>query len=376
VVLRGIITEYASKNISTSGTSANIVIEDCVARYGSGESGGGDGMNIGGQGPVTIRRCIIHENAHSGIYVFQGGIQSGLIEDCDSYGNGTVWTEYAQGFVISGRENFTDDEKTKNVTFRRCIAYGNGTGFGNQDTIDCTFEDCISWRTQAEDNSDGRGFIMGNHGTGRGTLVRRCVSFDNAEKGFEITNNPGCVVYQCTTFDNDHWGFRQSQADGVIKNICTFLGSPSLAAYSNPIEAVYSDSAPRLTDVDEARSLASQYEDGLISRSEFLSAFREAMTPAAGSPLIDNGVFVTTVASSGSGTSIPVTDNPTRRFVVGDQVQVDDGDNDPGTKTLAVIVALQEDSIVVDQEVSYQQGRGVHTPYNGNAPDIGAFESP
>ena len=61
--------------------------------------------------------------------------------------------------------------------------------------------------------------------------------------------------------------------------------------------------------------------------------------------------------------------------VQGDLIQVDDGDGNAATMPRVQIVSMTADSITVDQPVTFGNGAGIALPYDGNAPDIGAFES-
>lgn len=90
------------------------------------------------------------------------------------------------------------------------------------------------------------------------------------------------------------------------------------------------------------------------------------------SPMIDAGAFLTITA--GSGTRITVADS--RYFfdgfgiVDGDRVQIES--NAPVRIT---DVNYSNHVITVDQSITRGSGNGVSLPYNGSAPDIGAWES-
>ncbi|MFX0195092.1 MAG: DUF1565 domain-containing protein [Candidatus Hodarchaeota archaeon] len=89
---------------------------------------------------------------------------------------------------------------------------------------------------------------------------------------------------------------------------------------------------------------------------------------------IDKGAFLTRTTSGGSGTIIQV---GTARYFTdgfgiedqGDVIQV--GSNSPVRVTH---VDYDNNIITVDRSISWNNGDGVSLPYNGSAPDIGAFE--
>lgn len=95
--------------------------------------------------------------------------------------------------------------------------------------------------------------------------------------------------------------------------------------------------------------------------------------PQTGSPAIDAGTFLTTITSTtGSGTSFVVAD--ARYFsdgfgiVTGDTIQI--GSN---IRTISS-VNYTTNAITVTSSVSWTTGMNVSLPYNGTAPDIGAYE--
>ena len=92
-----------------------------------------------------------------------------------------------------------------------------------------------------------------------------------------------------------------------------------------------------------------------------------------GSPAIDAGGALTTVRTTGSGTSLPVGD---ARFfhdgfgvTTGDSIVV-------GTRGSAVIIAIndQTNTLTLNRSLSWTAGDAVYRPFNGNAPDMGALE--
>ena len=95
----------------------------------------------------------------------------------------------------------------------------------------------------------------------------------------------------------------------------------------------------------------------------------------AGSPMIDQGAFLTKTISSGSGTKIAVED--ARYFM--DGWGIGDGDLiqlEGGADTARIVhVDYEKNLLTVDKPLRWTKGQGVSLPYSGSAPDIGAYES-
>jgi hypothetical protein len=94
----------------------------------------------------------------------------------------------------------------------------------------------------------------------------------------------------------------------------------------------------------------------------------------AGSPAVDQGVFLTTTTGDGSGTVIPVQDASyfTDGFgiILGDEIQLQGA-----AQTVRIVsVDYAANQITVDVPLSWTSGQGVGLPHEGSSPDIGAFE--
>ena len=93
-----------------------------------------------------------------------------------------------------------------------------------------------------------------------------------------------------------------------------------------------------------------------------------------GSPAIDAGGPLTTTTSAGTGTVIPVADSfyfyDGYGLTQGDLIQV-------GANTNLRVMAVDDVSsrVTVDRSISWNNGDAVTLPFNGSAPDAGAFES-
>ncbi len=98
---------------------------------------------------------------------------------------------------------------------------------------------------------------------------------------------------------------------------------------------------------------------------------------AAGSPMIDQGPWVTTTTAAGSGTDLPVSDAswfydgfgiPSES---GDEIQLD------GQPEVARVtsVDLAANRLKLDRSLTWKEGQGVSLRYGGARPDPGAYES-
>lgn len=92
------------------------------------------------------------------------------------------------------------------------------------------------------------------------------------------------------------------------------------------------------------------------------------------SPCIDIGGFVTTTTQAGQGTEIPVDDasyfSDGFGVVEGDRIQLE------GETARLQILSIDygQNLLTVDTDATWTAGQGVSLPYQGTAPDIGAFE--
>lgn len=418
ITIRGLLLDNSANKNLMIANSEDITIEDCISRNGHV-----DGISVSStQGPerrIIIRRCVIHDNGNSGLQFRYSafGVFGALVEDCDSYNNGALVTENAEGFEVFG--------PCEDITFRRCIAYNNiSSNFAAVDPVRMTVEDCIGWGTTTQGDADGRSFILGLHANGTGVIVRRCVSFDSPRVGLMFTNSPEATGYNNTVFDcgfhrpgevdpPNKSGIAIDGANGIYRNLLAFdnnldfNGQPDPSARdirmgtTSNLDSDYHfigdgvdlsphgphvlTGIPQVTDKPGARQLADDYAAGRISRQAFFDAMRNLLRPASGSPLIDAGDFLCRTTSAGSATTVIPVDRDPRRFfrgpnaslgILGEQIQIDDGDGNPATKILVRIAALSANSITVDQPVSFSSGAGIALPYEGNKPDIGAYEAP
>ncbi len=97
-------------------------------------------------------------------------------------------------------------------------------------------------------------------------------------------------------------------------------------------------------------------------------------TLKSNSPAINAGAPVTYTISSGSGTKVKVG----IAYFFFDGFGLMDGDNisiGNNAPVKVLKVDYESNTITIDKSISWGSGDGVSLPYNGSAPDIGAFES-
>ena len=401
---------------SGAGPEINIAIRRCIIQ-GNGDSG----LRMRSQVNTVL------------------AVVDSVAEDCDFIGNGIIVTENGEGCAVSSKGNIPDQNRCRNVRIRRCLAYRNiSSHIVTQGSLEFTIEDCIAWGSTTIGDADGRslGMFQGRGAIVRRTVsfdtprVALFVSahpqatgynntiFDNgftrpgenptAKKGGFGIDSEDLVFRNNCTFDNAFtfdWDpdpssldFRVGSSTPNLDSDYNFIkdgvgmgnhGSNSLTV--DPSERSVPDNGFLVVNKATARQLADSYADaadaGTASwamREQFISDIADALRPAAGSPLIDAGGFLVFTTSSGVNTTlIPVDRDPHRFFRLGilsiaikaDTIQIDDGDGEPGTMIRVRIASMTANSITVEAPVSFSAGAGIHTPYTGNAPDIGAFEA-
>jgi hypothetical protein len=108
----------------------------------------------------------------------------------------------------------------------------------------------------------------------------------------------------------------------------------------------------------------------------FTNAAGRDYTLSAGSALIDAGAFVTTAATSGSGTNLPVADALYFYSGYGIAGEVGDLVQLQGQTATARVTAINyaTNTLTLSAPLTWTAGQGLHLAYSGSAPDVGAFE--
>jgi len=120
----------------------------------------------------------------------------------------------------------------------------------------------------------------------------------------------------------------------------------------------------------------SLWHDNREENPQFVSEAGRNLRLQEGSQMIDNGDWLTTTTSSGSGTNIPVQD--ARYFmdgwglIEGDEIQLES----QTTTARITNVDYNNNILTVNTSLTWSAGQGVSLVYEGSGPDIGAYEHP
>ena len=152
---------------------------------------GDNGIWIGGK-TNTIELCVLHDNEDSGLQLANGGAAFNYILNCDSYRNYDVTThgENADGFAAKF------DLGPGNV-FSGCRSWENSDDGWDlwQATNTVVLTNCWTWNngTNAWGDTafagDGNGIKLGGNNYFGPHVVYRCVAFKNPGTGFDQNNN-------------------------------------------------------------------------------------------------------------------------------------------------------------------------------------------
>ena len=214
------------------------------------------------------------------------------------------------------------------------------------------------------------------HG-GQLTIVRKNV-FTNCEGGgvnYQSYPDESIYVYKNRLYNNT---FYHNRCFGIIGNSGDGSHYFDNVAKNNLLYK-NSDCSGHGNQVSIENSWAVILSDNVLATTDpgFVNESGNDLHLTAASPLVDQGVFVTRAAESGSGTTLRVSDAGyfTDGFGIpgeaGDWVQFQ-GQTTPA-RILAIDYALN--TLTLDRPLSWSAGQGLHLAYSGRAPDVGAFES-
>ena len=277
---------------------------------------GDNGMFIGGSNNL-IEFCSFSECKDSGLQIGSGG-SNNIILNCDSYNNADATVENADGFACKL------DAGTGNK-FIGCRAWQNlDDGWDGYlrgaDNITTTYENCWAFRNGYLKNGtlgggDGNGFKTGGSDDKllkHNAIYKNCIAAGNVFDGFDHNSNRGNVeLYNCGAYSN---GKNISFSSSNIANSLTIKNTISLLGNSSD---GYAATTINITN--------NSWQNGLIANgSDFVSLNINLLS----SPRKTDG-------------SLPDID----------------------------FMKLVPGSDLIDKGVN------VGLPFNGVAPDLGAFES-
>ena len=275
-----------------------------------------------------LERLITRSNGDTGLHLHAPASYNQVI-NCDSYLNydPEEYGEDADGFGAKGP---TDDSSSLGPgnAFRGCRAWNNsddGFDFWHAGA-GVTVEDCWAWRNgdnvwgDSPFTGNANGFKLG-HGAGAHILIR-CVAYDHRVHGIDINGNvTGVKVYNCTCAGNggDDFFFDYSTGAHELRNNLSYLGGVTM------------DSG-----VDDQYN---SWNGFTVTAADFASLDCKM------DPIVDPAAY----------------DNADSNGI--DQPRGPDG----GLPALSFL-RLNRASLLVDG------GIDVDEPYEGDAPDLGAFE--
>ncbi len=274
------------------------------------------------------------------------------------------------------------------------------------------FEGNIFAEAVTEDNpttSNGNGIqYSGQDGIIRNNVFHSCyvglaMQYYGDEALYTINNR----VYHNVFYNNDGGGIaiRPNTVSNIFQNNilldnkgcnpdCTAV-SPGQIIYRTPLHPttriernsiLYQAAGDRVMEPEfSAGSTIAQFSSanpGVMTANLevnplFVNAPANDFRLQSGSPMIDQGVFLTTTVSGDSGTTIPVRD--AWPFYDGFGIPWETGDliQLQGQTQTARIVAVSytANTLTVDRPLTWTAGQGVSLRFAGAAPDIGAFET-
>lgn len=285
---------------------------------------GDNGLHIQGSNNI-IEFCSFYENADSGLQL-DGGAANNQIINCDSYFNKDATDGNADGFAAKL------DVGTGN-SFKGCRAWQNSDdgwdGLLNSDYTgkpSTSYDSCWCFmngylKSGAVSAGNGNGFKMGGGGTSsarkeHNATLTRCVAAFNRVKGFDQNNNAGSMIlYNCI-------GYRNAPNYGM-SNLNPY--SPNVMVLKNCIS---------FSNASSSNSFASA---AVQEKNSWQSPFSASLSAAS--------------------------------FLSIDSIGLRAPRNTNGSLPHINFLHLASTSNMIDGGVN------VGLPFNGNAPDLGAFET-
>jgi parallel beta-helix repeat protein len=153
----------------------------------------GAGIYISGGDDVTIRDCVVHDSAPGA-----GGNSDGI-----SMGGGAG-----------------------NISIVGCVAERNADDgidlWGSDASNPAEVIECIAGRNGYGPDrgvvGDGNGYKLGGASGSGNAYVERCVSYDNASRGFSDNTVGGHTLYNCTSYANAGPGYRMAAGGIEVRN--------------------------------------------------------------------------------------------------------------------------------------------------------------
>jgi hypothetical protein len=180
------------------------------------------GIFVGGLG-VIVEGCVIHDCDNDGLVIGSSSVRgtNALILNCDSYRNYQVGSGGNNGDGFAAKVG----NGSGNV-FKNCRAWDNADdGWDFYDnTNSVTIEGCWAfrngydlWGVGAGWTGNGNGFKLGGEGTPAEHFLTNSVAFGNRSKGFDHNNgDAGQTMVNCTSYNNGaaNYSFYETPSKG------------------------------------------------------------------------------------------------------------------------------------------------------------------
>ena len=168
------------------------------------------GIFVGGLSNI-IEGCVVHDCDNDGIILGSTSVRAtnALVLNCDSYRN----------FEASSGGNNGDGFAAKSGCgpgniFRGCRSWNNaddGWDFYSNTNNSVVVQDCWSfsngydlWGVGSGFSGNGNGFKLGGAGTAARHFLTNCIAFSNRHKGFDHNHSTsGQTMVNCTSYSND-----------------------------------------------------------------------------------------------------------------------------------------------------------------------------
>ena len=345
------------------GSRSNVIVNCTFSRWGSGSDASGDMLNIGletGSDATWYNRvegCTLYSAGHSLINLRSG---FNIIRNC--WMHNEVWSSgYGMRCIISQNSHPLMDGY--NIIESNRIAYAAPWYSGTSDFgIDVRSHRNIIRRNYFFNSTAGGVGFEGGISTDQPV-------WNHVYHNTFYTNGQASGAYQCAiAFDN--WGSAIVKSNVIANNIFwkhrqnyVFTDSQQGASVQSFGTNWISTASPMFTDVTTA------YGPTTVGKPD--------LSILTNSPCVNSGGWLTTVSNvSSTGTSFVVAD-PYFFFdgygvVPGDTIQLQ---GQPATSR-ATITAINYSTrtLTFTPSLTWTNGQGISTPYNGPAPDIGAYE--
>ena len=278
-----------------------------------------NGIFVGNTG-VIIEGCVIHDCNNDGLVLGSTTVRAtnALVLNCDSYRNYEVGSGGNNGDGFAAKDGCWTGNK-----FVGCRAWDNADDgwdfYNNQNTIviekSWAFRNGFDlWGVGAGWTGNGNGFKLGGAGTTAKHFLTNCVTFGNRRKGFDHNNSSaGQTLVHCT-------GYANGTANFSFYDTPT-AGSPLPNLLINNV--AYAGVTTNVTLDPTSVQISNSWQIATVTAADFAS-------------------LDVSVATNARNADFSLATNNLFRIAPG--------------------------SDLIDR------GRNVGLPFNGSAPDLGAFE--